>query len=69
VAAIGPLNLNLRIYDRFWIIWRPGGALRWKGEDCQLGRLESNVWKADTFKAVAPHLCQLRTDGLVPVSK
>jgi hypothetical protein len=33
VATIGPLILNLGIYGRFWIIWRPGEALRWKGED------------------------------------
>jgi hypothetical protein len=56
VAAIGPLNLNLGICGRFWIIWRPGGALRWKGEDHRLGRSESGVWKASTFRAVA-HAC------------
>jgi hypothetical protein len=54
VVVIGPLNLNLAICGRFWIIWRPGGALRWKGEDHQLGRSGSGVWKAGTFKAVAP---------------
>jgi hypothetical protein len=26
----------------------------WKGEDHWLGRSESGVWKAGTFKAVAP---------------
>jgi hypothetical protein len=31
-VAIGPLNLNLVICDRFCVIWRPGGALRWKVE-------------------------------------
>jgi hypothetical protein len=30
MAAIGPSNLNLGIYGRFWIIWGPDGALRWK---------------------------------------
>jgi hypothetical protein len=54
VATIGPLILNLGIYGRFWIIWRPGEALRWKGEDHQLGRLGSDMWKVSTFKAVAP---------------
>jgi hypothetical protein len=54
VAAIGPLNLNLGICGRFWIIWRPSGALRWKGEDHCLGRSGSSVWKVSTFKAVAP---------------
>jgi hypothetical protein len=54
VAAIGPLNLNLRICGRFWIICRPGRALKWKGEDHQLGRLGRDVWKAGTFKVVAP---------------
>jgi hypothetical protein len=54
VAVIGPLNLNLGICGRFWIIWRSGGALRWKGEDRQLGSLESGVCKAGTSKAVGP---------------
>jgi hypothetical protein len=43
VAAIGPLNLNLGICDKFWIIWRPGGTLRWKGEDHRLRRSVSGV--------------------------
>jgi hypothetical protein len=54
MAAIGPLNMNLRICGRFWIIYRLGMTLRWKEEDHRLGRLESGVWKADTFKAVTP---------------
>jgi hypothetical protein len=29
-------------------------ALRWKGEDRQLGRSESDVWNVNTFKVVAP---------------
>jgi hypothetical protein len=33
---------------------RPGGALRWKVEDRQLGRLESVMWKVNTSKVVAP---------------
>jgi hypothetical protein len=53
VTTIGPLNLNLGICGRFWIIWRPGRALRWKGEDHRLGRLGSGLWKASTFKVVA----------------
>jgi hypothetical protein len=32
VVAIGPLNLNLEICGRFWIIWRPGEAHKSKGE-------------------------------------
>jgi hypothetical protein len=39
---------------RLWLNWRSGMTLRWKGEDCQLGRSRSGVWKAGTFKAVAP---------------
>jgi hypothetical protein len=35
-------------------------------KDRQLGRSGSGVWKADTFKVVAPCLCWLRTDGLPP---
>jgi hypothetical protein len=27
------------------------------------------MWKAGTFKVVAPRLCRLRTDGLTPASK
>jgi hypothetical protein len=54
MAVIGPLNLNLGICGRFWIIWRLGGALRSKGEDRRLGRSESGVWKAGIFKVVAP---------------
>jgi hypothetical protein len=54
VVAIGPLNLNLGTCERFWIIWRSDGALRWKGKYHQLGRSESDVWKAGTFEVVAP---------------
>jgi hypothetical protein len=32
VAAIGFLNLNFVISDRFLLNWRPDGALRWKVE-------------------------------------
>jgi hypothetical protein len=32
VVAIGSLNLNFGISDRFWLSWRPGGAIRWKVE-------------------------------------
>jgi hypothetical protein len=53
VAAIGTLNSNSGLVDRFWINWRLDGALRWKGEDRQLGRSGSGVWKASIFKAVA----------------
>jgi hypothetical protein len=54
VAAICLLKLNSILVDRFWLSWRLSGPLRQKGEDHQLGRLGSGVWKADTFKAVAP---------------
>jgi hypothetical protein len=54
MAAICPLNLNLGICGRFGIIWRPGGGLRWKGEDHRLGRSGSVVWKTGTFKAISP---------------
>jgi hypothetical protein len=33
---------------------RPGGALRWKVEDYQLGRSGSVMWQARTSKVVAP---------------
>jgi hypothetical protein len=32
VVTIGSLNSNLGLVGRFWLNWRPGGALRWKGE-------------------------------------
>jgi hypothetical protein len=32
---------------------RPGGALRWKAEDCRLGRSGSVMWKVGTSKIVA----------------
>jgi hypothetical protein len=54
VATIGPFKLNSGLVDRFSINWRLGGGLRWKGEDCRLGRSESGVWNADAFKTVAP---------------
>jgi hypothetical protein len=34
----------------------PSGALRWKAEDCRLGRSESVMWKVDISKVVA-HAC------------
>jgi hypothetical protein len=55
MEAIGPFkNSNSDLVNRFSIHWRPGRALRWKGEDRQLGRSESGVWKVGTFKTVAP---------------
>jgi hypothetical protein len=48
------LNSNSSLVDRIWLNLRLGGALRWKGEDRRLGRSVSDVWKADTFKIVAP---------------
>jgi hypothetical protein len=33
---------------------RSGGALSWKVDDRQLGRLGSVMWQASTSKAVAP---------------
>jgi hypothetical protein len=33
---------------------RPGGALRWKVEDHQLGRSGSVMWQARTSKVVSP---------------
>jgi hypothetical protein len=33
---------------------RSGGALRWKMEDCCLGREGSVMWQAGTSKVVAP---------------
>jgi hypothetical protein len=34
-----------------------------------VGKVGSAVWKVNTFKAIAPHMCWLRDDGLTPVSK
>jgi hypothetical protein len=33
---------------------RPGGVLRWKAEDRQLGKSRSEMWKAGTSKVVLP---------------
>jgi hypothetical protein len=33
---------------------RPGGALKWKVQNCRLGWLGSVMWQADTSKVVAP---------------
>jgi hypothetical protein len=55
VAAITPFKTQLYFSCLiFWLNWRPGGALRWKGEDRRLGRSGSGVWKAGTYKVVAP---------------
>jgi hypothetical protein len=32
----------------------PGVVLRWKAEDCQLGRSEIVMWKASTSKVIVP---------------
>jgi hypothetical protein len=56
VAAIGPCKTQLCLVVRLWLNWRPGRALRWKGEVRQLGRTGSGVWKAGAFKVVA-HAC------------
>jgi hypothetical protein len=32
---------------------RPGGALRWKAEDCRLGRAGSVMWQVGTSNVVA----------------
>jgi hypothetical protein len=47
---------------------RPGGAIRWKVLDRRLGWSGSGVGKLAP-EGCSPHLCQLRTDGLAPVSK
>jgi hypothetical protein len=53
MVAIGPSNLNLGIYSRFWIIWRPDGTLRWKMEIvCWESR--GGMWQAGTSKVVGP---------------
>jgi hypothetical protein len=54
VAAIRPFKTsNSNLVDRFWINWRPDGALRWKRNDRRLGRSESGVWKVGTIKAIS----------------
>jgi hypothetical protein len=37
------LNSNSGLVDRIWLNLRPGEALRWKGEERQLGRSGSGV--------------------------
>jgi hypothetical protein len=54
VAVIGPLKFNSVLVVRFWLNWRPYGALRWKGGDHRLERSGSGVWNVGTFKIVAP---------------
>jgi hypothetical protein len=51
---MGLVKLNSDLVGRIWINERPSGAIRWEGEDSQLGRSGSGVWKADIFKTVAP---------------
>jgi hypothetical protein len=31
-VVIGSLNLKFGLMNSSWLNWRPGGALRWKGE-------------------------------------
>jgi hypothetical protein len=52
-VAICPLQLNSVLVVRILAKLETGWTLRWKGGDHRLGRSESDVWKADTFKAVA----------------
>jgi hypothetical protein len=44
--------LNLELWN-LWLIWRPGEALRWKGEEHQVGRSRSVKWQIDTSKVIA----------------
>jgi hypothetical protein len=64
VVAIGNSTLEscARCLDKLEI----GRAPLVERKDRQLERSGSGVWKADTFKVVAPRLCWLRTDGLPP---
>jgi hypothetical protein len=54
VVVIGLFKTQLCLVVMLWLNWKLDGALRWKGEDRRLERLESGVWKAGTFKVVAP---------------
>jgi hypothetical protein len=49
-------SFNLELWNHWWnlVNWRLDVTLRWKVEDYQLGRAESVMWKAGTFKVVAP---------------
>jgi hypothetical protein len=47
-------SLSNSICNRWMDNLRSGGDCRWKVEDRQLGRLESVIWKVDTFNIVAP---------------
>jgi hypothetical protein len=41
--------------DNYWMDnLRPSVALRWKVEDCWLGRSGSVMWQADTSKVASP---------------
>jgi hypothetical protein len=54
VTAICSLKLEPWNHWWNWFNWRPGGALRWKLDDHQLGRSGSVIWKVGTSKVVAP---------------
>jgi hypothetical protein len=55
VMDICSLNLNFSLVGKTWLNWRSGGALRWKGEDRQMERSGSGMWKVSTFKVVASY--------------
>jgi hypothetical protein len=51
-----------------WLNWRPGGAL--KGKWRQLVGMVGQWYVASRhLQGSSPYLCQLRTDGLAPMSK
>jgi hypothetical protein len=67
VAAIGPLNSKLW-FSSSRLIWRPGGALRWKVEQL-VGKVGEWFVASWHLQGGSPLLCQLRIDELAPVSK
>jgi hypothetical protein len=48
--------------------WRPGGALRGKWRQL-VGKVGEWYVASRHLQCCSPRLCQLRTDGLAPVSK
>jgi hypothetical protein len=66
--------MRFRVYSLLSVVgivgWfvnlRPSGALRWKAEDRLLGQCDV---EGRHLQGCTPHLCQLRTDGLAPMSK
>jgi hypothetical protein len=56
VPTIGFYTSPFEVYVE--VNLRPDGAIR--------GKRRIVMWKVETYKVIAPRLCQLRTDELAP---